>query len=129
MSKPAGSLRGERMEIILSNLLRGGVVLAFCVVLIGGLIYLVHHGHSAPHYHTFRGEPADLRSMGGILEEAFRLTGRGIIQFGILLLIATPVARVAVSVVAFVLQRDRTYVVVTLIVLSLLLYSLLGTQL
>ena len=49
---------------------------------------------------------------------------RGLIQFGLLLLIAVPVARVAFSVVAFALQRDRTYVVVTLIVLAVLLYGL-----
>ena len=42
-----------------------------------------------------------------------------------MLLIATPIARVLFSVVAFALQRDRTYVVVTLIVLAVLLYSLI----
>ena len=44
---------------------------------------------------------------------------------GLLLLIATPVARVAFSVAAFAEQRDRLYVVVTSIVLLLLIYSLL----
>ena len=43
-------------------------------------------------------------------------------------MIATPLVRVAFAVVAFALQRDRTYVTVTLIVLSLLLYSLLGAS-
>ena len=50
---------------------------------------------------------------------------RGIIQFGLVLLIATPVARVAFSVAAFALQRDNTYVAITLIVLAVLLFSLL----
>jgi uncharacterized membrane protein len=54
------------------------------------------------------------------------LHGRGLIQLGLLILIATPIARVAFSVVAFLYQRDWTYVVVTLIVLGLLVYSLLG---
>jgi uncharacterized membrane protein len=49
----------------------------------------------------------------------------GIIQIGLLLLIATPVARVAFSVFAFVLQRGSTYVVVTLVVLTILIYSIL----
>ena len=45
-------------------------------------------------------------------------------QFGLLLLIATPVARVAMAVVGFALERDRLYVVVSLIVLTVLLLSL-----
>ena len=50
------------------------------------------------------------------------------IQLGLLLLIATPVARVAFSLVAFIRQRDRTYIVITTIVLGLLLYSLMGFE-
>jgi uncharacterized membrane protein len=49
-----------------------------------------------------------------------------VIQLGLLLLVATPVARVAFSILAFALQRDRTYVIITLIVLGVLLYSLAG---
>ena len=55
------------------------------------------------------------------------LQGRGIIQLGLLLLIATPVARVAFSIVAFGVQRDRMYMAITLIVLATLLYSLTGS--
>jgi len=43
-----------------------------------------------------------------------------------LLLILTPVARVGFSVVAFVVERDRMYVAMTLVVLAVLLYSLLA---
>jgi uncharacterized membrane protein len=43
---------------------------------------------------------------------------------GLLLLIATPVARVAFSVIGFALEKDWMYVVITLIVLALLIYSL-----
>ena len=77
-----------------------------------------------PSYQMFRGEPADLRSLGGIVGDALSLRGRGIIQLGLLLLIATPVARVAFAVFAFARQRDWIYVTVSLIVLSLLIYSL-----
>jgi uncharacterized membrane protein len=62
----------------------------------------------------------------GIVADALSLRSRGLILLGLLLLVATPVARVAFSVFAFILQRDRTYIIVTLIVLTLLLYSLLG---
>jgi len=96
------------------------------IVLVGGIVYLARHGMTAPNYGVFRGEPADLRSVTGIVKEALSIRGRGLIQLGLLLLIATPVARVAFSVFAFARQGDRTFVVVTLIVLAVLLYSLFG---
>jgi uncharacterized membrane protein len=117
-----------RMEQIIGNLLRTGVVLAAMVVLSGGAIFLFRHGSSPADYRTFRGEPENLRSIGGIFRQAFGGRGRGIIQLGLLLLIATPVARVAFAVWGFALERDRMYVVFTLIVLAVLLYSLFGSQ-
>ena len=75
-------------------------------------------------YHVFQGEPAELRTLRGIFREAGAWQGRGLIQLGLLLLIATPVARVAFSVGAFLYERDWTYVAVSLLVLGLLFYSL-----
>ena len=70
-----------------------------------------------------------MNSVGGVVRFAFagrpsQGLGRGLIQLGVLLLIATPVARVAFSVYVFARQRDRLYIVVTLAVLVLLLLSL-----
>jgi uncharacterized membrane protein len=117
------------VEQWIGNLLRAGVTLAAAVVLVGGGIYLARYGRATPQYHVFRGEPADLRAISGIVKKALAFHGRGLIQLGLLLLIATPVARVAFSVAAFAIQRDRLYVVVTLIVLAVLVYSLAGGHL
>jgi uncharacterized membrane protein len=65
----------------------------------------------------------------GIVTGALAPWGRGLIPLGLLLLIATPVARVAFSVVAFARQRDATYVAITFTVLALLLYSLFSVHL
>ena len=119
-------LSDQRVEEIIGDLLRVGVIIAASVVLLGGIIYLVRHGEEAPDHHVFLGEPAYLRRVSGIIAESRSFSGRGIIQLGLLLLMATPVARVIFSVAAFALQRDRTYVVITLIVLAVLGYSLLG---
>lgn len=113
----------EAMEQFLGNLLRAGVVLAAAVVLAGGILYLVHHGGEEPHYRVFRGEPADLRSPPGIVVDAWQLKARGIIQLGLLLLIATPVARVFFSAIGFARQRDWVYVGLTLVVLAGLICS------
>ena len=114
----------ERVERMIGTLLRWGVIVAAAVVLAGGAMYLVRYGSTIPDYRVFRGEPSDLRDVSGIITDAVSWHSRGLIQFGLLLLIAVPVARVAFSVAAFALQRDRTYVVVTLIVLAVLLYGL-----
>jgi uncharacterized membrane protein len=113
----------EKMEQFLGNLLRAGVVLAATVVLAGGLLYLVRHGGEQPDYRVFRGEPADLRSPSGIVVDAGKLKSRGLIQLGLLLLIATPVARVFLSAVGFARQRDWIYVGLTLVVLLALIFS------
>jgi uncharacterized membrane protein len=80
----------------------------------------------ATNYRVFQGEPAELRTISGIFREAVHFSGRGLIQLGLLLLIATPVARVLFSVFAFIYEKDWTYVLVTLMVLALLSYSLFG---
>ncbi len=116
----------ERLQSMVSFVLRLGVNLAAAIVLLGAVVFLHRHAHELPHYAVFRGEPSDLRTIGGIVRDAAAFSGRGLIQLGLLVLVATPVARVALSLVVFAVQRDRAYVVVTLIVLALLLLSLTG---
>jgi len=119
----------QMVEEWIGNLLRAGVTLSAAVVLFGACVYLARHGHETPHYRVFVGAPGDLRSVSGIWKSVLAFKGQGLIQLGLLLLIATPVARVAFSVVAFVIERDRLYVVVTLLVLAILTYSLMGGRL
>lgn len=128
MPSKSGPLSNEQLDIVVSHLLRTGVALSAAIVFVGGLIFLVRHGWEMPDYRVFRGEPADLRSLRGIFHDALALRGRGIIQLGLLLLIATPVARVAYLVLAFARQRDRLYSTIALIVLVLLAYGWFGPQ-
>jgi uncharacterized membrane protein len=116
----------QRIEQFLGNLLRAGVGLSAAVVLCGAGLYLAQEGGLRHDYSRFRGEPPGLRSMPQIVAGAARLEGAAVIQSGILLLVATPVARVALSAVAFALERDGLYVLVTLMVLGLLMVSLSG---
>jgi uncharacterized membrane protein len=114
----------QDVETLVGNLLRAGVLIASAVVFAGGLLYLLRYGSALPDYRVFRGEPADLRGTAGIVRDARSFEGRGVIQLGLLLLLATPVARVALTVFGFARQRDWLYVAVTLFVLAVLLYSL-----
>jgi uncharacterized membrane protein len=119
----------QRVEDIIGNLLRAGVIVSALVVFTGAIVYLARHGHEPVDYRTFRGEPSDLRHISSIVKDTFALQGRGIIQLGLLLLIATPVARVAFSIFGFALEGDRMYAGFTLCVLVILLYSLVGSSL
>lgn len=114
------------IERMVSVLLRTGVLLAGSVVLAGGIYYLTRHANEMADYRTFHGQPSIDRIVGEIVRGAIHLRGRSIIQFGILLLIATPIARVAFSLVGFALEGDRKYVVITGIVLAILLFSLIS---
>ena len=114
------------MDEIMAVLLRSGVLLSAGLVFIGGIIFLVRHPLPVTNYRVFQGEPQELRTIPGILRESAQLHGRGLIQLGLVLLIATPVARVLFSVFAFLYEKDWTYVAVTLTVLAILTYSLLG---
>jgi len=132
MGSPTGSEHRRRfawsdldMDRIIGTLLRAGVTAAAAVVFVGTVIYLARHGGETAAYHVFRGEPPEYRGIRGILGEMGRIRGRGFILAGLLVLMATPVARVAFSVIAFLRQRDYVYVLVTLFVLGILLFSLL----
>ncbi len=114
----------KRIEVIVGALLRTGVMLAASVVVFGAVIYLARHGHEVPNYTVFRGVAENLTSVSAIVRGALGMSGRAIIQLGLLLLIATPVARVLFSAIAFALERDYLYVFITMIVLGILLYSL-----
>jgi uncharacterized membrane protein len=116
----------EDVDRVLGRVLQIGVSLSAAIVVCGAIIYLIKRVDLAPDYHVFRGEPSDLRSVSGILTDARALSGRGLIQLGLLALIATPIARVIFSVIGFVRQRDWLYVGITVIVLTLLAFSLMG---
>jgi uncharacterized membrane protein len=120
----ATRLSEHEVDQAIGGVLRLGVIIAAAVTFVGGLLLVLQHGREPIAHRTFQGEPAALESIVGIVRGALSLDGASIAQLGLLLLIATPVARVAFTLVAFALQRDRKYVVITSIVLSLLVYAL-----
>lgn len=114
------------MQVIIGNLLRGGVLLSTSIVIIGGIIYLFRHGQEFPEYKTFRGQPPAFRTIPGIFRGVWEGRGRAVIQLGILVLIATPVFRVAFSIIGYLLEKDYLYMAITILVLGIILFSMLG---
>lgn len=118
-------LSEHEVEQLIGRLLQVGVFLAAAVTLVGGILLLMSQGSSPPSFSVFHGQPGNLTSLSLILRGVRDGHSDSIVQLGIVLLIATPIARVAFTLVAFAIQRDRTYVLITLLVLVLLLYGLL----
>jgi len=125
VSDRAPLVSDHTVEQLIGRLLQIGVLIAAAITVVGGTLLLVQHGRAPVDYDVFRGEPSYLRSLSGVFGAAWRGDSRAIVQLGLVFLIATPIVRVAFTLIAFALQRDRVYVGVTLIVLALLLFGLL----
>jgi uncharacterized membrane protein len=114
----AGSGDDKLMSNIIGWLLQGGVVVSSAIILIGLILLLL-----SPQGLANTGIAAFPHSLGSVGIGLQALQPQAVITLGLLLLIATPVLRVAVSVVAFALEHDRRYVIITLIVLTILIIS------
>jgi uncharacterized membrane protein len=119
----------QKTEELVGQLLRAGVTSAAVIVMAGAAVYLARHGLQPANYRVFKGEPTDLREWRGIIHEALRGRGRGIVQMGLLVLLLTPVARVLFAAFAFAMERDWFYVAVSSFVFLVLLYSMWGSGL
>ncbi|RYE26104.1 MAG: DUF1634 domain-containing protein [Sphingobacteriales bacterium] len=119
---------GDRdIQLIIGTLLRYGVLTSLAITLIGGIFYLAHHSMgTVPNYHEFLGAHSDYTTMSSVLNGVLQFNVKEVIQFGVIILIATPILRVAMSLVAFALEKDRLYIIITLIVLGIITTSLFG---
>lgn len=119
--------RVRKTELLISALLRVGVLASLTVIVAGTVVSFVRH----PDYVS---SPAELqrltapgaafpRTVGEVVDGLAQFRGRAIVVAGLLLLIATPVARVGVSTLAFLYQGDRAFVLITAVVFALLLLS------
>ena len=126
MAKTSRGWGDRDAEKVIAALLRAGIAISASVVLLGTVLYLARHTSEPIEFRLFRGEPAQSRRLGDIVRDAAALRSRGVLQLGVVLLVATPVLRVAFSVGAFIAERDWLYVAFTTIVLGILLYSLFG---
>ena len=112
----------------MGRLLQIGVLAASVVMAIGGLLYMrAHHGET-PNYRVFSSEPLRLRHFGGVASGIISGDPAAIIQLAVLLLIATPVARVAFALIAFLIEKDKLFVLISSIVLVVLLYGFIRPQ-
>jgi uncharacterized membrane protein len=132
-SKPGELGHGDHfddrsMEVTMGRLLQFGVLLASFVMLVGGVLYVRAHHDGTPDYRVFKSEPQGLRHIGGVVRGVAAGDSAAIIQLAVLLLIATPVARVVFALIAFGIERDRLYIGVSAVVLAVLLVGFFRSQ-
>jgi uncharacterized membrane protein len=124
MTKSVKIWNDERMRFIMGTLLRAGVLIAAFLVILGGILFFIQHPSETYNFTSFKGEPDRLKHVGQILREALQFKSRAVIQLGLLVLIATPVARVIFSLIGFLFEKDWIYVAITSLVLCILCYSI-----
>lgn len=116
-------LGDKEVQLVLGTLLRVGVVVSTIVVLFGGIVFLFQHKNEVVSYKIFSPEEK-FDSVNAILSGLVHFDGLAIIQFGVLLLIFTPIARVVFSIFSFLIEKDYMYVLIGLIVLCVIITSL-----
>lgn len=113
------------IQQLVGNTLRWGVTIACITAFVGGILYLLHHGADPmPDYTRFSydtAHPAAYTTLGGILGGLRAGTAVGWIQTGVLILILTPILRVALSLIDFVQDRDWLYALITAVVLAVII--------
>lgn len=120
-------LADRDIEQLIGLQLRYGVIISSLIVLAGGVLYLSQSGQlPLPPYHHFAGTKGGFTSFGEILSGIAAMRAGGIIQFGVVVLIATPILRIAFSLLGFVLEKDRMYILITAIVLTVMMLSIFG---
>ena len=131
MNQPAGKTsdmdKVRQVELLISNLLRFGVVVSLVIVTFGMIVTYIRHQDyfsSSSDLSQLTNQTAQFpHTIKSVWEGLLQFRGRAIVITGLLLLIATPVVRVAVSIFAFVYEKDRVFVLITTAVLMLLILS------
>lgn len=121
---------GERdIEQYIGRLLRYGVTLSCAITIFGGIIYLYQHKGIMVDYSPVPtgmsfGVEEYLRELNTIFPRMLDFDGAAIVQFGVLVLIATPIIRIIFSAFSFLIEKDYLYVVITLIVLTIIMANM-----
>ena len=125
MSKQIKHYLGDKdVQVILGTLLRVGVIVSTVVVIIGGIIFLSTQANYKVSFSEFKPQQTKFSSVAEIINGLKSFDGLAIIQFGVLLLIFTPIARVVFSIFSFFMEKDYMYVLIGIIVLCVIITSL-----
>ena len=120
----------DSMNIVIGNVLRVGVILSASIVMLGVIGLAISQGASVTS--SLLQYPDSIHanvptSLAAFFNGLVALSPISWIELGVIVLMATPVSRVLISVLLFGSEKDRLYVLLTSVVLALLLFSMLVT--
>jgi uncharacterized membrane protein len=110
-------IHNPKGEIAISRVLRLGAMLSTAIMIAGVLLLVIRGkagGTAGVHFVRLR----------DLLPQLARLNPEAVTELGILLLLMTPVARIVISVIGFAMERDLKYVLISLGVLAVVLFSI-----
>lgn len=113
----------KKMQYILANVLRISVLMSTLVIVLGGVLLLYAKGNTLVVVGVFKPQEALYVSLPAILKGLQVGNPLAIIQFGVLLLIFTPILRVIFAVLGFIHQKDLQYVAIGLFILVVIFLS------
>jgi uncharacterized membrane protein len=120
-------LQDDAMRQVIGSLLRWGVILSAVVTSIGGLFFLMSHGQEqVPSYQRYSGTLLQYRNVHQLVNGVINGNSESLIQIGIMMLIATPVARLVFSLFTFTKEKDFVFAGITLLVLCIVAFSMMG---
>jgi uncharacterized membrane protein len=111
------------LQAFISNLLRTGVIVAMTIVVIGLVMFVIAHGSQPAVYNNF--DATHVFSFSSFLDSLLQGNSSAIMELGVMVLIATPVARVLFTMIGFWLEKDRMYTVIAFLVLCIIIGSML----
>ena len=111
-------------RVLISQLIISIIFVSSLLVLIGGTLYLIHHGHDTVSFQKFQGEPVTYTSFMGICKAALSLSARGLIELGLLFMVMGQAIRVLLTLILFALEKDKIFILISLFILIIMIYSL-----
>lgn len=115
----------KTIQRIIGDVLKYGVRTVLAISTIGGLIFLYNHANEQADYARFTEND---RSIIEVVSDVFRgvinMEGRSIIFLAIIVLFCTPLIRLLLSLVSFIIEGDKLYVFITTLVLIIIAFSM-----
>lgn len=113
------------IQKIIGNVLKYGVITVLIISSVGGLIFLFNHANEPVAYTRFvENDRSIFEVVSGIFKGVLNLEGRSVIYLAILVLFCTPLLRLLLSLVSFILEGDKLYIFITCIVLIIISFSM-----
>ncbi len=126
MTNNCSNINDDKLELLLSNLLKIGVIISGIITFIGAILFLFQHGFEISNYHDFKPHPFHLSDLNSFFRSIISFRPESIMELGLLILIATPVLRVFLSFLAYSFQKDYMYIIFSLIVLMVMVIGFLS---